>query len=121
MPSPNTEVKFGTQFLVSQLNQLNNVTGGLTDAKIAAITSSGTVTKLKAAIAALTLRTQDRNYANNIVAPIDRCVRFGTLTDADVETARAAGTFAALITAILAHSQATTVDRTSQAYSIWAQ
>lgn len=118
---PNTEVKFGTQFLIGMLKQLNKFTNGLTDAQIAAITSSGTVAKLQAKIAALNLRTQDKNVANYVVANIDRCVRFGTLTDADVETARAAGTFAALITAIQAHTQAAATDSTNQAYSIWAQ
>ena len=118
----NVKVLNATRFLVAQLKQLNKVTNGLTDAKIAAITSSGTVAKLLTTIAALNLRTQDKHYADNIVAAINRCKRYGTLTDADVETARAAGTFAALLAAIVAHAQASAISTTSaQAYAVWAQ
>jgi hypothetical protein len=119
----NQKVLRATTFLVAQLNILNKLTNGLTDAKIAAITSTGTVAKLKTAIAALTLRTQDKHYQDHVIASIDRCKLYGTLTDADVETARAAGNpgaFAALKTAIVAHSQASSIDTKAQAHAIWA-
>lgn len=106
--------------LVAYLNNLNRVTGGLTDAVIAAITSSGTVAKLKTAIAGLTLRTQDQFIQREIPAIIDRAVRLGVLTDANVETARAAGTFAALITAVLSNSQAASVSTKEQVHVPWA-
>ena len=123
MANTNLKVQQATQFLVGQLKVLNQITNGLTDAQIAAITSSGTVAKLKTTIAALNVKAIHTHYRDNIPAAIDRCKVYGTLTDDDVETARAAGTFASLLTAIDAHS-ATNIDiqvgADVQAYSVWA-
>lgn len=101
MATPKTTIAAATQNLVTGLQRLANY--GLTDAAIAAITVSGTVAKLKTLISGLAQTPRTKTYLIDIQYEIDRCVDYGTLTDADVEAARAAGTLAALITAIGAH------------------
>lgn len=120
MPENNDRAYKVAYNLVAYLNNANRVTGGLTDAVIAAITSTGTVAKLKTAIASLTLREQDKFLQREIPPVIDRAVRYGVLTDANVETARAAGTFASLITAIQSNTQAASVDTEAQVHVSWA-
>lgn len=122
----NAIVKAAAQNLVAQLKQLNSIPFGLTDAKIVALTASGTgtVAKLKTAIAALAVRNIHTHYRDNIVAAINRANRYGILIDADVETAASAGSdnFEALLTAIKAHTQAAAINITdAQAYAVWAQ
>ena len=121
MANSNFTVKRATQDLVAKLEILSNVDGGITDAGIAAITSSGTVAKLKTYIAALPVFNRDKFLRDQLPYDIDRCNLYGTITDADVETARAAGTFAALLTAIKAHGQASESDELNNSYSVWAQ
>lgn len=118
----NRVLKFrATQDLIALLNYLENAKFGITDAGIAAITSSGTTAKLKTYIAGLTkMRAQDVHYRNAAAAMIDRCVAMFTLTSAMVETARAAGTFAALRTAIIDSSGVTGLSATAQPFQLWA-
>ncbi len=121
MADSNFKVARATQDLVAKLEILSNVDGGITDAGIAAITSSGTVEKLKTYIAALPVRNQDKFLRDQLPYDLDRCKLYGTCTDNDVETARAAGTFASLLTAIKAHSQAASSDENNNSYTVWGQ
>lgn len=117
-------VKAATQNCISQLKQLHNIPFGLSDTIIAGLTTSGTgtVAKLITAIAALGVKDIHRHYRDNIPAAIYRCQRYGTLTDADVESAATTGTFAALLARMILHDQATTLQTgaDAQAYAVWA-
>ncbi len=73
---------------------------GLTDGVVGAITSTGTMAKLRAKIAGLSVADSDLNHIRHILSVFDKANKVGCLTDANVETARAAGTVASLLSSI---------------------
>ena len=85
---------------------------GLTDGVIAAITSTGTKAKLRAKIVALSTSDSDANHIRHILSVFDKCSKVGCFTDANVETARAAGNLASLLTSIASNSDGVSASAT---------
>lgn len=121
----NRQLKFrATQDLIAILNYLNAIpTFGLSDTAINAITNSGTTAKLKTAIAALTLHAKHKHFQALAPKMIDRCVAMFTFTDAMVDTGRdvqGAGSYDAMIAAILSDSGVSGLSASAQPLSVWA-
>ena len=91
--------------LINALNMAKIL--GLNEAVIGAITSTGTRAKLRAKIVALTVSDTDAQNIRHVLSVYDKGVTMNLLTDANVESARAASSgsrFSTLTAAIVARA-----------------